>query len=151
MCKYNLATYVYACTETHSMLRMYTLYYKCSIEATCSEALHNLALCHKRMGQLPEALDHFTKLHSIIRNSPHVIFQIADMYPHWFHYIIATSYVASNVFKDRYCMEESKGNMCYIYTLEMPEECCSNHSTLALQVVKDLLQGSKEWLCLTVL
>ncbi|XP_065908440.1 intraflagellar transport protein 88 homolog [Dysidea avara] len=45
-----------------------------SIEATCSEALHNLALCHKRMNQLPEALDHFTKLHSIIRNSPHVIY-----------------------------------------------------------------------------
>ena len=56
-------------------------YYTYSIEATCSEALHNLALCHKRMNQLPEALDHFTKLHSIIRNSPHVIYQIADMYP----------------------------------------------------------------------
>ena len=33
------------------------------------------------MNQLPEALDHFTKLHSIIRNSPHVIYQIADMHP----------------------------------------------------------------------
>ena len=66
-------------------------YYTYSTEATCSEALHNLALCHKRMNQLPKALDHFIKLHSI-RNSPHVIYQIADMYPPTTMYIIIIIY-----------------------------------------------------------
>jgi hypothetical protein len=38
-------------------------------------------LTNKKIGRLEDALDAFYKLHAILRNSPQVIFQIADMYP----------------------------------------------------------------------
>ena len=51
-----------------------------SVEATCSEALYNLGLVHKKLGQYHEALECFQKLHTILRNSPQVIYHIADLY-----------------------------------------------------------------------
>ena len=38
-------------------------------------------LTNKRIKRLEDALDCFYKLHAILRNSPQVIYQIADMYP----------------------------------------------------------------------
>lgn len=38
-------------------------------------------LSNKKIGRLEDALDCFYKLHAILRNSPQVIYQIADMYP----------------------------------------------------------------------
>ena len=49
-------------------------------EATCTEALYNLGLAHKRMGRYHEALDCFHKLQSILRDSAQVIYQLADLY-----------------------------------------------------------------------
>jgi len=51
-----------------------------SVEATCTEALYNLGLVHKKLGQYHEALECFQKLHTILRNSPQVIYHIADLY-----------------------------------------------------------------------
>ena len=53
-----------------------------SVEATCTEALFNLGLTYKQLGQLQSALECFHKLHMIFRSFPEVIYQLADMYPH---------------------------------------------------------------------
>ena len=50
-----------------------------SVEATCTEALFNLGLVHKKLGCYQEALECFTKLHSIFKNSAEVIYQLADL------------------------------------------------------------------------
>ncbi len=52
-----------------------------SVEATCSEALFNLGLTFKRLGDLPSALECFNKLQAIFKNLPQVLYNIADMYP----------------------------------------------------------------------
>ena len=49
------------------------------VEATCTEALYNLGLAYKRLGQL--ALECFNKLQTIFKNLPEVIYQLADVYP----------------------------------------------------------------------
>ena len=49
------------------------------MEATCTEALYNLGLAHKRMGRYQESLECFLKLHSILKSSTHVIYHIADL------------------------------------------------------------------------
>ena len=51
-----------------------------NVEATCTEALYNLGLAYKRLDRLPEALECFLKLHSILKNSAHVIYHLADIY-----------------------------------------------------------------------
>ena len=45
-------------------------------------------LTNKRIKRLEDALDCFYKLHAILRNSPQVIYQIADMYPFLQHIVI---------------------------------------------------------------
>jgi hypothetical protein len=40
-----------------------------------------LGLTNKKLNRLEDALDCFYKLHAILRNSPQVMYQIADMYP----------------------------------------------------------------------
>lgn len=50
------------------------------VEATCTEALYNLGLVHKKMGRYREALECFRKLHTILRDSPQVMYQVADLY-----------------------------------------------------------------------
>ncbi len=51
-----------------------------NVEATCAEALYNLGLAYKRTDHLSEATDCFVKLHSILKSSPHVLYQLADLY-----------------------------------------------------------------------
>ena len=51
-----------------------------SVEATCSEALYNLGLAYKKLKDFPAALTCFTKLHTIFKSLPQVLYQIADMY-----------------------------------------------------------------------
>lgn len=51
-----------------------------NVEATCTEALYNLGLAYKKMNKYPDALDCFLKLHSILKNSAHVLYQLADLY-----------------------------------------------------------------------
>lgn len=43
----------------------------------CSEAMYNLGLANKQLGNLEDAIDCFQKLHVIISNHPEVIYQIA--------------------------------------------------------------------------
>jgi len=50
------------------------------VEATCVEAIYNLGLANKRLGNLHEALQAFEKLHSIIPNAPEVIYEIAHIH-----------------------------------------------------------------------
>ena len=38
-------------------------------------------LTNKRLGRLEDSLDAFYKLHAILRNSPQVMYQVADLYP----------------------------------------------------------------------
>ena len=38
-------------------------------------------LTNKKISRLEDALDCFYKLHAILRNSPQVMYQIADLYP----------------------------------------------------------------------
>ncbi|KAK3576957.1 hypothetical protein CHS0354_005962 [Potamilus streckersoni] len=49
-------------------------------DSSCIEALYNLGLANKKIGRLEDALDCFYKLHAILRNSPEVIYQIADIH-----------------------------------------------------------------------
>ncbi len=51
-----------------------------NVEATCTEALYNLGLTYKKSNRLSEALECFLKLHSILRNSAHVLYHLADLY-----------------------------------------------------------------------
>ena len=50
------------------------------VEAACSEAQYNLGLSLKKLGRYQEALDCFLKLHSILKNSPQVIYHVADLH-----------------------------------------------------------------------
>jgi len=49
-------------------------------EADCLEAIYNLAVVNKRMGDYVAALGLFEKLHAIIPNSIEVLWQIADLF-----------------------------------------------------------------------
>lgn len=49
-------------------------------DSSCVEGLYNLGLTNKKIGRLEDALDAFYKLHAILRNSPQVIYQIADIH-----------------------------------------------------------------------
>ncbi|GAB1602993.1 intraflagellar transport protein 88 homolog [Argonauta hians] len=48
-------------------------------DSSCIEALYNLGLSNKMLGQLEEALECYYKLHAILRSSPQVMYQIADI------------------------------------------------------------------------
>lgn len=50
------------------------------VEAACVEAIYNLGLVNKRLGQLKPAIMAFTKLHQIVPKDPQVIYQIANLY-----------------------------------------------------------------------
>ena len=52
-----------------------------SNDSSCVEGLYNLGLTNKRLGRLEDSLDAFYKLHAILRNSPQVMYQVADLYP----------------------------------------------------------------------
>ena len=49
-------------------------------DSSCHEALYNLGLTYKRLGNVLGALDYFMKLHNIVRNNAQVIFQIATLF-----------------------------------------------------------------------
>lgn len=49
-------------------------------DSSCHEALYNMGLVHKRMGNLDESLDCFLKLHNIVRGNAEVMYQIASLY-----------------------------------------------------------------------
>ncbi|XP_076804063.1 intraflagellar transport protein 88 homolog [Clavelina lepadiformis] len=49
-------------------------------DTSCYEALYNLGLVHKKLGNLNAALDCFLKLHNIVRTSSQVMFEIATIY-----------------------------------------------------------------------
>ncbi|KAI0213548.1 Intraflagellar transport 88 [Lamellibrachia satsuma] len=49
-------------------------------DSSCVEARYNLGLSNKNLKRYEDALDSFYKLHGILRNSPQVIYQIADIY-----------------------------------------------------------------------
>lgn len=51
-----------------------------SVEATCSQALYNLGLVYKKLGRTQDALDSFLKLHTILKNSPEVMWHLGDIY-----------------------------------------------------------------------
>lgn len=56
-------------------------YYKeaLSNDSSCVEAIYNLALANKKIGQHDSALDFLLKLQAIAKNHPHVLYQIAQM------------------------------------------------------------------------
>lgn len=48
------------------------------MEADCAEAMYNLGLAQKRLGESPEALATFKKLHSMLPDSPEVMYQVSE-------------------------------------------------------------------------
>ena len=54
----------------------------CVRDSHCHVGAVVIGLCNKRLKRYEDALDSFYKLHAILRNSPQVIYQIADMYPY---------------------------------------------------------------------
>lgn len=50
------------------------------VDAVCTEAMFNLGLVFKNLTNYKESLQWFEKLHSILRSSPEVLYQIADLY-----------------------------------------------------------------------
>jgi intraflagellar transport protein 88 len=51
-----------------------------NIDALCMEATFNLGLSYRELGQKHDAIKVFEKMHSILRNSPEVIWNIANLY-----------------------------------------------------------------------
>ncbi|KAJ3218850.1 Intraflagellar transport protein 88 [Dinochytrium kinnereticum] len=51
-----------------------------NVDAVCTEAMYNLGLANKKLGNFSDGLQWFEKLHAILRNSGEVIFQIADLF-----------------------------------------------------------------------
>lgn len=51
-----------------------------NVEATCCEALFDLGLVYKKVGDINKAMKTFVKLHAILKNSPQVIYHLADLY-----------------------------------------------------------------------
>ncbi|XP_061143595.1 intraflagellar transport protein 88 homolog [Syngnathus typhle] len=49
-------------------------------DSSCTEALRNLGLTYKKLNRLEDALDCFLKLHTILRDSAEVMYQLADTY-----------------------------------------------------------------------
>lgn len=49
-------------------------------DSSCVEGLYNLGLSNKRLKRYEDALDSFYKLHAILRNSPQVVYQVADLH-----------------------------------------------------------------------
>ena len=49
-------------------------------EADCLEAIYNLGVVNKRLGEVPSALGLFEKLHTILPSSVEVIWQIGDLF-----------------------------------------------------------------------
>nr|CAB3255439.1 intraflagellar transport protein 88 homolog [Phallusia mammillata] len=49
-------------------------------DSTCHEALYNLGLVYKKLNNLDQSLDCFTKLHSIVRNNSQVMLHISILY-----------------------------------------------------------------------
>lgn len=62
------------------------------VEADCIEAIYNLGLVNKELGNLSESLQAFEKLHTIIPSSPEVIYQIANLHDLMGHYRAASKY-----------------------------------------------------------
>ncbi len=62
-------------------------------DSSCYEALYNLGVLQKRLGNLDEALGCFLKLHSIVRKSAEVMFQIAILYEMLEDYSQATEWL----------------------------------------------------------
>ena len=50
------------------------------MEADCFEAIYNLGLANRRLGQAKDALNAFRKLHTLMPQSLEVVFQVADTY-----------------------------------------------------------------------
>ncbi|VDP54704.1 unnamed protein product [Schistosoma mattheei] len=49
-------------------------------DTQCVEALYNLGLVCKQLERYEEALEAFFKLHSVLRNSAPVVYQLMDIY-----------------------------------------------------------------------
>ena len=70
-CLFNKGDYRGAASHFEEALRM---------DATLTEALHNLGIAYKQENRFPESLEVFLKLHSLLPSSPNVFFMIADLY-----------------------------------------------------------------------
>ncbi|RWS30890.1 intraflagellar transport protein 88-like isoform X1 [Leptotrombidium deliense] len=57
-------------------------YYKEALanDPTCVEALYNLALTYKKLNNYEVALECLFKLHTVVKNHPHVLYQIANLH-----------------------------------------------------------------------
>ena len=51
-----------------------------SNDSSCVEALYNMGLSNKKLKCYEDALESFYKLHTILRNSPQVMYQLADIH-----------------------------------------------------------------------
>jgi intraflagellar transport protein 88 len=47
------------------------------VEADCVESMYNLGLSQKRINALPESLATFKKLHTMLPDSPEVMYQVS--------------------------------------------------------------------------
>jgi len=56
------------------------------VEADCVEAIYNLGLVNKRLGQLEDSLVAFKKLNTILPDNVEVMYQIANVYDHLENY-----------------------------------------------------------------
>ena len=87
-----------------------------SVEATCSEALYNLGLAYKKLKEFSSALSCFTKLHTIFKSLPQVLYQIADMYPHCINLNDYTIYMYCSVCPVR---EETRVQRCTFVAIQL--------------------------------
>jgi intraflagellar transport protein 88 len=70
-----------------------------AIQSTCFEAIYNMALTSVRLGHTLEAIQSFSKLHSVSANDPRVLYQVSNLYEEvddtikaekWFNILLVT-------------------------------------------------------------
>lgn len=50
------------------------------VEADCVDAIYNLGLCQRKLGNAEDAINAFLKLHKLLPKDPQVIYMIGDLY-----------------------------------------------------------------------
>jgi len=113
-----------------------------NIEASCVEALHNLGLCKKKVGQYEDALECFHKLHLMLPNSAQVMCQLASIYElcenntealEWYHQLLNLVPTDTAVLKkiaDLYELENDK-SQAFQYMYESYRYYPSSIETIA--------------------
>lgn len=148
MDSYNPATFVNSgtCEMIKEDLEKAKGYFENAIEidAMCFEAIYNLGLVCKRIGEFQTSLTYFRKIHAMAAHShhPHVIYQLANLYEligdtsgalEWYVQLLGTIHMDPGIFQKIAEMSEAEGDrqQAFQYQNESFRAYPSNLQTIA--------------------